>query len=310
MERNDNTNNLSDLSNLSKEELLDKLLFKEAEIKALEHNVKYEMDRENKLKNKLNKEHELVGILKDRLAEERENELHLVGTIETELGDKYIKEHELVGVLKGRLEEEQESGLKLVEAIEDKMEVEIGELEQVIVEGGLEDTPSHKIRKRTFRAIGVIIVFMTTVMLLANILLPTFQIERNSMVPTLNEGETIVFVTLSKIIHRDIIAFHHGNDILVKRVIAVAGDWVDIAEDGSLLLNGELFQEPYIKEHGGEYDMKFPVQVPDKHFFVVGDNRLVSIDSRHKEIGFVNVEDVIGGALLRVWPFKSIGFIS
>ena len=109
----------------------------------------------------------------------------------------------------------------------------------------------------------------------------------------------------------DIIAFYHGNKILVKRVIAGAGSWVNITIDGDVYVNGELLEENYIQEKMlGETNITYPYQVPDGSWFVLGDHREVSIDSRNSEIGCIKQEDIVGKIIFRVWPLKRIGKIN
>ena len=110
--------------------------------------------------------------------------------------------------------------------------------------------------------------------------------------------------------YEDIIAFYYNNKILVKRVIAKSSDWVNIDENGSVYVNNELLEEKYIKEKVlGETDIKYPYQVPEGKYFVLGDKRDTSIDSRSSTIGTISEEDIIGKVTFRVWPFKQIGII-
>ena len=146
--------------------------------------------------------------------------------------------------------------------------------------------------------------------LIAVLFLPVLRIYGSSMNPTLDEGNIVVSLKGSEFQTGDIIAFYYNNKILVKRVIANTGDWVDIDEDGNVYVNGEKLDEPYLKDKAfGETDIKLPYQVPDKRIFVMGDNRSVSVDSRNTSVGCVAEEQIVGKIVYCVWPLSQIGEI-
>jgi signal peptidase I len=94
-------------------------------------------------------------------------------------------------------------------------------------------------------------------------------------------------------------------------VIAAPGDWVDIDEEGTVTVNDNILVEPYISEKAfGETNVEFPMQIPENRWFVLGDHRSVSIDSRNTAVGCVSDEQVVGKLVVCIWPFKKIGFIS
>lgn len=143
--------------------------------------------------------------------------------------------------------------------------------------------------------------------LVATLWLPVFQIYGNSMTPTLENGDIVASVKAEKFEPGDVIAFYYNNKILVKRVIASAGDWVDIDQQGNVYVNGKLLEEPYIKEKSfGQCNLELPYQVPESRIFVMGDHRDVSIDSRHTSVGCVSDEQIVGKLKLRVWPLNAI----
>lgn len=147
--------------------------------------------------------------------------------------------------------------------------------------------------------------------LIATLLLPVLQIYGTSMQPTLEDGDVLFSVKTSDLDQGDIVAFYYNNSILVKRVIAKAGDWVFIDEDGTVSVNDVELDEPYLtaKSYGKDTNVDFPYQVPDGKIFVMGDNRETSIDSRHTTMGCVAQEQIVGKILGRVWPFEKFGGI-
>lgn len=148
---------------------------------------------------------------------------------------------------------------------------------------------------------GLIIVAALSA-LIATLIMPVFQISGSSMSPELNNGDLVISIKTKNLNSGDIIAFYHGNKILVKRVIAGAGQWIIIDEDGKVYVDGTLLEEPYIEEFIlGDCDIKFPYQVPAESWFVLGDNRSNLIDSRNNEIGSIKQEDIIGKILFKLW---------
>lgn len=130
------------------------------------------------------------------------------------------------------------------------------------------------------------------------------------MTPTLQNDELVICRKWGDFKQGDLIAFYYNNKILLKRVIGVAGDVIDISEDGTVYVNGEAIDEPYLNEKAfGECDIKLPYQVPDERVFVMGDHRATSVDSRSTSVGCVASESIIGEVELRVWPPRKIGAV-
>ena len=124
--------------------------------------------------------------------------------------------------------------------------------------------------------------------LVATLWMPVLQIYGGSMTPTLSDGNIVVSVKSGDFQSGDIIAFYYNNKILIKRVIAGPGDWVNIEEDGTVYVNNERLEEPYLTEKAlGECDIEMPYQVPESRLFVMGDHRSVSVDSRSTAVGCV-----------------------
>lgn len=144
--------------------------------------------------------------------------------------------------------------------------------------------------------------------LVAVLLLPVLEIYGVSMNPTLYEGDFVISVRGGKMETGDLVAFYYNNKILVKRVIGQAGQWIDIAEDGTVYVDSVKIEEPYLKEKAfGECDIDLPYQVPENRVFVMGDNREASVDSRSTSIGCVAVEQLVGKIVFRVWPLSEFG---
>ena len=136
------------------------------------------------------------------------------------------------------------------------------------------------------------------------------QISGSSMTESLQDGDIVVALNSSGYKTGDVIAFYYNNNILVKRVIASSGDWVDIDEEGNVYVNDEPLEEPYITEKSlGDCNITLPYQVPDERCFVMGDHRATSIDSRNTAVGCVSNDMVIGKILVRVWPLSELGMV-
>lgn len=134
------------------------------------------------------------------------------------------------------------------------------------------------------------------------------QIEGTSMEPTLKEGELVIASKAKNFQRGDIIAFYYNNKILLKRVIGFPGEWIDIDQDGTVSVNGQDLEEPYIHDKSlGECDITLPCQLPDERWFVLGDHRSTSVDSRSKVIGNVAEEQLVGKVILRIWPLSEFG---
>ncbi len=172
---------------------------------------------------------------------------------------------------------------------------------------------AHEKYKRTFAysvrsTIYVLIVVAAIAILVAVLLLPVLQIFGNSMTPTLAEGNYVLSVKGSDLKTGDVCAFYYNNKILVKRVIANSGDWVDIDDNGVVYVNNQKIEEPYVSEPSiGICDIKLPYQVPESRIFVMGDHRNVSVDSRTKAIGCVAEEQIVGKIVFCVWPLSNFG---
>lgn len=156
-----------------------------------------------------------------------------------------------------------------------------------------------------------LLVVAAVAVLIAVLLLPVLRIDGTSMTETLQDRDIVVALNSSEFETGDVIAFYYNNGILVKRVIATAGDWVDIDEEGDVYVNGELVEEPYLTEKAfGQCDIDLPCQVPEGRCFVMGDHRATSIDSRNTAVGFISIDSVVGRIMFRIWPLHEFGMIN
>jgi signal peptidase I len=158
----------------------------------------------------------------------------------------------------------------------------------------------------------ILVAFVLVFGLVRPFVLEAFRIPSESMVPTLEVGDRVL---ANKFIYRltepergDVVVFEsvgEGDDQkLIKRIVAVAGDEIEV-RNGTLLVNGEEQEEPYLTENppfNGSYE---PTEVPEEHVFVMGDNRANSADSR--VFGPLPVENIEGEAFMRFWPPLRIG---
>ena len=161
-----------------------------------------------------------------------------------------------------------------------------------------------KIIKNTIYAL---IIVAAIAVLITTLVLPVLQIAGTSMEPTLNNGDIVVLLKTSKLAYGDLCGFSYSNKILIKRVIAMPGDTVVIDESGNVFVNGEVIDEPYITDKGlGECDIEFPFTVPENSYFLMGDHRTTSIDSRSTVIGCIPMEQIVGKLFVKVWPIKDL----
>ena len=155
----------------------------------------------------------------------------------------------------------------------------------------------------------VLTIVAAVAVLIATLFLPVLQIEGKSMEPTLHNGDVVLLFKTTRFERGDLCGFTWNNKLLIKRVIGLPGDWIEIDTEGNIYVNGKLLDEPYVKQKAlGECDIEFPYQVPQEQYFVVGDMRESSIDSRNSLIGCIEKDQIVGKVFFRIWPFKGLKF--
>lgn len=158
--------------------------------------------------------------------------------------------------------------------------------------------------------IYTLVTVAAVAILVATLWLPVLQIYGSSMSPTMQSGDIVFTMKTTNFQQGDILAFYYNNKILVKRVIACPGDWVDLEADGTVFVNNSQIPEPYATDLAyGDTNIELPYQVPDGKLFVMGDHRSTSIDSRNTAVGCVTQDQIVGKIVFRIWPINEIGLI-
>ncbi len=166
-------------------------------------------------------------------------------------------------------------------------------------------------RKTIVSTFSSLVVVAAVAVLISMLLLPVLRVTGASMTPTLQNEQLVICNKYADYESGDVVAFYYNNKILLKRLIGTSGDWINIEADGTVYVNDEELSEPYISTKSlGECDIQMPYQVPENRFFVMGDHRAASIDSRTRTVGCIAEEHIIGKVVFRIWPMDSFGAVS
>ena len=158
------------------------------------------------------------------------------------------------------------------------------------------------VKRAFYSAARILLLAFAVSLLVCSFLFPLMLISGDSMEPGLNNGDLILLSKTHKLTAGDLVSFHWNDKTLLKRIIACAGDWVMIDKSGRVYVNGILLNEPYVSEFSfGESDVSYPLQVPENSYFVMGDERVSSLDSRSSLVGCVHDDQVIGKGMVRIW---------
>lgn len=183
--------------------------------------------------------------------------------------------------------------------------------EQQIETEILRETYNRKYKQVLKSTLYSLIVVAAIAVLVATLAFPVLQISGSSMEPTLNDEEIVVLLKTTNVKRGELCCFSYQNKLLIKRVIGLPGDKIEIDEEGSVYVNGEYVDEPYITDKAfGECDISFPCYVTEGHYFVMGDHRSTSIDSRCSVVGTVSEDFIVGKIFFRIWPFDRLGLVS
>ncbi|TSB44794.1 signal peptidase I [Alkalicoccobacillus porphyridii] len=172
-----------------------------------------------------------------------------------------------------------------------------------------------KTKRELLGWVKAIVIAILLAVIIRTFLFTSYEVRGESMLPTAHEGELFIVNKInyqfSEPNHDDLIVFHaNPNEDYIKRVIGLPGDTVKV-EDDVLYINDEPIDEPYLEEAKQGFatftDNFDPVEVPDGHVFVMGDNRPSSLDSRR--IGTVSEDQIVGKVDLRFWPISEFNYM-
>lgn len=199
---------------------------------------------------------------------------------------------------------------ELVDLVYDLMNEEDGEQaeksERPSVEQVREEKQKLSSRRKYWKmlrnTLAVLVVVAAIAVLISTLFMPVIQVSGDSMEPTLKDGDILLLVRTKSFESGDICCVSWHNKMLLKRVIGLPGDRIDIDKDGNVSVNGKVLDEPYATDKSlGECDVQLPLTVPENSLFVLGDKRATSIDSRSSAVGCIEKDQIVGRVLFTLW---------
>ncbi len=176
-----------------------------------------------------------------------------------------------------------------------------------------DEEPRRKKKKPARTVLKVFLILLLTVLVLAigasvyMVMQYGYVVYGTSMAPSLVEGDLVLAIPKSLPVTGDLVSFNNGDRVLIKRAIGCPGDEISVSEDGRVTLNGIELNESYaLFTEGDAGDVSYPLTVPEHFYFVMGDNRANSVDSRYSVLGMVSEQDINGRIFLRLWPMRRL----
>ena len=176
-----------------------------------------------------------------------------------------------------------------------------------------DEEPRRKKKKPARTVLKVFLILLLTVLVLAigasvyMVMQYGYVVYGTSMAPSLVEGDLVLAIPKSLPVTGDLVSFNNGDRVLIKRAIGCPGDEISVSEDGRVTLNGIELNESYaLFTEGDAGDVSYPLTVPEHFYFVMGDNRASSVDSRYSVLGMVSEQDINGRIFLRLWPMRRL----
>lgn len=161
------------------------------------------------------------------------------------------------------------------------------------------------------KTILILAAVFAGILLLAMFAMPVFRITGNTMNPTLDEGNIVLSIRTGNLKEGDLAAIRYSDKILMRRVIGLPGDRIEMDESGTVRVNGKVLAEDYVSNPAaGQTDLTYPFVVPEGQYFMMGDNRNVSIDSRNSAIGCIPEDMIAGKLMMRIFPLNEIKALS
>lgn len=163
--------------------------------------------------------------------------------------------------------------------------------------------------KKAIRTIVITIILLSLVILMVRVFdIRVIKVSGHSMYPTLIENNYVLSTKENKLQKGDLILFEYENIKMIKRIIGIPGDKIEIKDNGDVYVNDSYLEETYKHEHVDEFknEVTYPITVKEGEYFILGDNRDDSLDSRILSVGNIKREDIIGKVWLRIYPPKII----